>query len=85
MLQLGLYMEANGNIDDAIRYYKKSADKGHVESQYRLAYLYDEKDLYEDAIDYYKEAIDSNHSMAKLRLGNLYNRKKIINRLYHII
>ena len=35
---LGLYMEINENYDEAERYYKKSADKGHVKSQYRLAY-----------------------------------------------
>ena len=46
-------MEINENYDEAERYYKKSADKGHVKSQYRLAYLYDEKNFNEDAIEYY--------------------------------
>ncbi|WP_370839439.1 hypothetical protein [Intestinibacter bartlettii] len=57
---------------------KKSADKGHVKSQYRLAYLYDEKNFNEDAIEYYLKAIDSNYTMAKFRLGNLYNRQNTI-------
>ena len=55
---LGLYMEINENYDEAERYYKKSADKGHVKSQYRLAYLYDEKNFNEDAIEYYLKSIE---------------------------
>ena len=43
-------MEKNNNLEEAERYYKKSADQGHTKSQYRLAYVYDRQEEYEEAI-----------------------------------
>ncbi len=36
---LGMLMEMDGELDEAERYYKKSADNGDMKSQYRLAYI----------------------------------------------
>ncbi|MGL5314053.1 MAG: tetratricopeptide repeat protein [Peptostreptococcaceae bacterium] len=71
---LGLIMEKNNNLEEAERYYIKSADKGHAKSQYRLAYIYDRQEKINEAITYYEKAIEQNHTMAKYRLGNLYNK-----------
>ncbi len=41
---LGMIMEINDNLEDAEKYYKKSADRDDVKSEYRLAYVYDRKE-----------------------------------------
>lgn len=75
---LGMIMEINDNLEDAEKYYKKSADRDDVKSEYRLAYVYDRKEELGDAIYYYEKAIEKNHTLSKYRLANLYNRENEI-------
>ena len=61
-------MEKNNNLEEAERYYKKSADQGHTKSQYRLAYVYDRQEEYEEAIEYYKKACDKDHMLSLIHI-----------------
>ncbi len=73
---LGLAYDKGQNYKEAIQWYKKSAQQGHAEAQFSLAYMCEagegvEKDM-ESALYWYKKAALQDLAEAQLRLGILY-------------
>ena len=63
---------------DAVKYFKKAAEKGHVDAKYELACMYEEgigfvADI-EKAKEYYNSAANYGHSKAKRAAKRLEKR-----------
>jgi TPR repeat protein len=66
----------NINHEEAIHYFKISAERGHTNSQYYLSYYYDEGKYIEknidEAIKWCKKSADQNNDLAQNQLGCYY-------------
>ncbi|MBO7321300.1 MAG: sel1 repeat family protein, partial [Bacteroidales bacterium] len=63
------------NYTEAVKWYRKAADKGHLDAQYNLGNRYYngegvEKN-YTEAVKWYRKAADKGHSNAKNTLKQL--------------
>src|SRR5581483_11115889 len=74
---LGKCYENGKNERKAFEYYKKSADKGHLKAQFKLAHCYDEGIGTEidkiKAFECYKKSADQGHLNAKYKLAHCYD------------
>ncbi len=64
------------HYDEAVKWYKKAAESGHLKAQYRLGYMYSvgegvSQDFYESG-KWYKKAAEQGDSEAQYSLGLLY-------------
>ena len=83
---LGLmYQDGDGvtkNMDEAVKWYTKSADLGYKEAQYTLASLVFQRQIqsisYPQAVTYYEQAAKQGHVKSQLNLGMLYLRGDVI-------
>lgn len=83
---LGLmYQNGDGvaqNMDEAVKWYTKSADLGYREAQYMLASLVFQRQIhsisYPQAVAYYEQAAKQGHVKSQLNLGMLYLRGDVI-------
>jgi TPR repeat protein len=83
---LGLmYHDGDGvqqNIEEAVNWYKKSAQLNYKEAQYILASLVFNREIqsvsYADAVQYYQQAAELGHVKSQLNLGMLYYRGDVI-------
>ncbi len=83
---LGLmYQDGDGvtkNMDEALKWYTKSADLGYKEAQYLLASLVFQRQTqsisYPQAVTYYEQAAKQGHVKSQLNLGMLYLRGDVI-------
>ena len=60
--------------DRAIQMLKKSAGRGHAESQYNLGLIYEGMHNFNESIKYFSQAAEQNHLRALVKLGNIYYR-----------
>lgn len=83
---LGL-MSQNGdgvpkNMDEAVKWYTKSAELGYKEAQYTLGSLVFQRQIhsisYPQAVAYYEQAAQQGHVKSQLNLGMLYLRGEVI-------
>ena len=85
-LMLGELYEKGGeltpmNFSEAFKWYKKAADKGNTEAQYKVGlYLELGKCRQEgqnkiQAIEWYKKAADKDHAIALEKMGDYYYSK----------
>ena len=83
---LGLmYQDGDGvakNLDEAVRWYTKSADLDYKEAQYTLGALVFQRQIqtisYPQAVTYYEQAAKQGHVKSQLNLGMLYFRGDVI-------
>jgi TPR repeat protein len=83
---LGLmYQDGDGvtkSMDEAVKWYTKSADLGYKEAQYTLASLVFQRQIqsisYPQAVTYYEQAAKQGHVKSQLNLGMLYLRGDVI-------
>lgn len=83
---LGLmYQDGDGvtkNMDEAVKWYTKSADLGYKEAQYTLASMVFQRQIqsmsYPQAVTYYEQAAKQGHVKSQLNLGMLYLRGDVI-------
>lgn len=83
---LGLmYQDGDGvtkSMDEAVKWYTKSADLGYKEAQYTLASLVFQRQTqsisYPQAVTYYEQAAKQGHVKSQLNLGMLYLRGDVI-------
>lgn len=83
---LGLmYQDGDGvakNLDEAVKWYTKSADLGYKEAQYTLGALVFQRQTqsisYPQAVSYYEQAAKQGHVKSQLNLGMLYFRGDVI-------
>lgn len=83
---LGLmYQNGDGvtkNLDEAVKWYTKSADLNYAEAQYTLASLVFQRQIqsisYPQAVTYYEQAAKLVHVKSQLNLGMLYLRGDVI-------
>jgi TPR repeat protein len=83
---LGLmYHDGDGvpkNLDEAVKWYTKSADLNYKEAQYMLASLVFQRQIqsisYPQAASYYEQAAKQGHVKSQLNLGMLYFRGDVI-------
>ena len=83
---LGLmYQDGDGvakNLDEAVKWYTKSADLGYKEAQYTLGALVFQRQIhsisYPQAVTYYEQAAQQGHVKSQLNLGMLYFRGDVI-------
>jgi TPR repeat protein len=83
---LGLmYHDGDGvtqNMDEAVKWYTKSADLNYREAQYMLASLVFRRGIqsisYERAAQYYQQAAELGHVKSQLNLGMLFYRGDVI-------
>ncbi len=83
---LGLmYHDGDGvtkNLDEAVKWYTKSADLNYKEAQYMLASLVFQRQIqsitYQQAVSYYEQAAQQGHVKSQLNLGMLYFRGDVI-------
>lgn len=70
------------SLDEAIKWYTKSADLGYKEAQYTLASLVFQRQTqsinYPQAVTYYEQAAKQGHVKSQLNLGMLYLRGEVI-------
>ena len=73
-----MYEFGNGveqDYEEAVKWYRKSAEQGNSRGQYNLGYMYEfgkgvTKD-YEEAIKWYRKAAEQNYTEAKEALDRL--------------
>lgn len=83
---LGLmYQDGDGvakNMDEAVKWYTKSAELNYKEAQYMLASLVFQRQIqsisYPQAVTYYEQAAKQGHVKSQLNLGMLYLRGDVI-------
>lgn len=83
---LGLmYQNGDGvtqSMDEAVKWYTKSADLGYKEAQYTLGSLVFQRMIqsitYPQAVTYYEQAAKQGHVKSQLNLGMLYLRGEVI-------
>ena len=83
---LGLmYQDGDGvakSLDEAVKWYTKSADLGYKEAQYTLGALVFQRQIrsisYSQAVTYYEQAAKQGHVKSQLNLGMLYFRGDVI-------
>ncbi|SDK69284.1 hypothetical protein SAMN05192566_2078 [Methylophilus rhizosphaerae] len=83
---LGLmYHDGDGvtqNMDEAVKWYTKSADLGYREAQYMLGSLVFQRQIqsisYPQAVAFYEQAAKQGHVKSQLNLGMLYLRGEVI-------
>jgi uncharacterized protein len=83
---LGLmYQQGDGvakNMDEAVKWYTKSADLNFKEAQYTLGSLVFQRQIqsisYPQAVAYYEQAAKQGHVKSQLNLGMLYLRGEVI-------
>lgn len=83
---LGLmYQQGDGvsrNLDEAVKWYTRSADLNYAEAQYTLGSLVFQRQIqsisYPQAVDYYAQAAKRGHVKSQLNLGMLYLRGDVI-------
>ncbi|MBF4989789.1 tetratricopeptide repeat protein [Methylophilus sp. QUAN] len=83
---LGLmYQDGDGvakNMDEAVKWYTKSAELNYKEAQYTLASLVFQRQIqsisYPQAVTYYEQAAKQGHVKSQLNLGMLYLRGDVI-------
>ena len=56
----------------AIKWYKKSAKQGDIESHYRVGYLYGLQDNKKKYFDWLEKAADLGHAQAQAKVGSAY-------------
>lgn len=70
------------NMEEAVKWYSKSADLNYKEAQYTLASLRFRREFesisYIDAAQYYQKAAEQGHVKSQLNLGILYYRGDIL-------
>jgi len=83
---LGLmYQDGDGvakNLEEAVKWYTKSANLGYKEAQYTLGALVFQRQIhsisYPQAVTYYEQAAQQGHVKSQLNLGMLYFRGDVI-------
>lgn len=81
-----MYMNGEGvvaNKQQALDWYRRSAEAGYVEAQYTLGVLYFRPEMvgtpdYTSAIAWYKKAAEQGHEKSQLNLGIIYFRGDVI-------
>lgn len=70
------------SMDEAVKWYTKSADLGYKEAQYTLGSLVFQRMIqsitYPQAVTYYEQAAKQGHVKSQLNLGMLYLRGEVI-------
>ncbi|HAG52427.1 MAG TPA: hypothetical protein DCL21_01425 [Alphaproteobacteria bacterium] len=83
LYELGTIHQRNGELEEALKVYKKSAELGYTEAQLKLAYIYRfEQEKYEEAIEWYRKAAEKGNSLAQISLATIYERGKITQQNY---
>jgi uncharacterized protein len=83
---LGLmYHDGDGvkqSMDEAVKWYTRSAELNYVQAQYMLASLVFRREIqgisYERAAQYYQQAAEQGHVRSQLNLGMLYMRDDVV-------
>ncbi|GAB5520187.1 MAG: hypothetical protein RhofKO_24380 [Rhodothermales bacterium] len=77
---LGETLEAQGDYQEAVRWYERPAKDGDQYAQYRLGYLYEEglgvKRNWKRAAEWYRRAADQGYVTAYFALGQLYESEE---------
>ncbi|QVL46367.1 MAG: sel1 repeat family protein [Methylophilaceae bacterium] len=80
-----MYHDGDGvtqNMEEAVNWYKKSAQLNYKEAQYTLASLVFNREIqsisYANAVQYYQQAAELGHIKSQLNLGMLYYRGDVI-------
>lgn len=80
-----MYQNGDGlmqSVDEAVKWYTKSATLNYNEAQYMLASMVFRREIntisYKDAARYYQQAAEQGHVKSQLNLGILYYRGDII-------
>lgn len=94
LFEQGLELHRTGNRKEALAYFKKAADKDHVEALYYLGkynqFGTETKDAHlrnwDPAIPYYKKAAELGHTKSQYRLAEIYrNRSQLDEALKYYI
>ena len=72
----------NPDSDKAIQLLKKSAGRGHAESQYNLGLIYSGMHNYNEAIKFFSQAASQDHLRALVKLGNIYYKGEGVSQDY---
>ena len=66
------------SYEEAAKWYRKAAEKGHSEGQYRLGNMYYQglgiTQSFEEALRWYRKAAEQNHVVAQYNVGVFYER-----------
>ena len=61
---------------EAVKWWRKAAEQGHVKTQYQLGEMYHKGEGlpqdYEEAAKWWRKAADQGHALAQIRLGGMY-------------
>ena len=60
------------NYKAAVKWFRKSAEKGHTEAQYYLGACYQKFKDYKAAVKWFRKSAEQGHTEAQLNLGRLY-------------
>ena len=75
---LALHYEKDGNMTDAVKWYRKAAEQGDFESQHRLGVCYEKGEGVppnpEEAFKWYKKAAEMEFAKAQFPLGLCYEK-----------
>lgn len=66
------YGDRSEDLDEAIKWYTKAAEQGHVLAQNNLAFCYQRQQNYEEALKWYRKAAEQNHAEAENAIGFFY-------------
>lgn len=83
---IGTIYRRNGEYKKAFEYFQKSANQGHREAQFTIAYMYEqgegvEKD-YQKAFEWYKKLINNYHSKGECKVATMYKEGKGVEKDY---
>lgn len=73
-------LKDNEYFDDAIQYYKKSADKGNIESFFSLGYMYESVKNYSESVRWYRKAAEQGHFYSQIAMYFSYGEGKGVDR-----
>ena len=76
MSELDLCLGPDRDYDEALKWFRKAADQGHVEAQYWVGYMYSYgigmPENSAEALKWYRKAADQGHIEAQSRIGDMY-------------
>jgi hypothetical protein len=83
MYQLGRSLDKAKRFDESIRWYRKAAEQGYSEAQFRLGvrYLIGKKIVakdYSKAFKWFRKAAEQGHARAQGKLGDMYDQGKSV-------
>ena len=72
LYERGNILQKNGEEAKALHWYRKAAEKGHKDAQWKLGEYYYNSGYYEPAVEWYRKAAKQGHQDAQFKLGKCY-------------